>query len=441
MPRIAKTWTDVQIRKLDKDGEFSLGGVIGLYLRNRNGRKSFFYRYTSPLIGKRREITIGFYGKYGCSLEDARLKASEYSKLVKEGLDPISFRNEQQEMREKETVEKYRDTLTFSKLATLYTEQDMSFAQINDKNKDLIQSRLGLYILPKIAQKNANEITPDDIADILSSLWVNQHSLALKVQQILNHIFSWGKAKKYITGENPVNRSVLRHLLPKRPKVEARHHAMLAVSEVPLFMNKLQTHESISARCLEFAILTASRSGNARNALWEEINWANKQWEISAEEMKVSLNGEHIVPLSDQAISLLEKLKSTSLLSRYIFPSPIGNGVLSDASLKTVIQKMNTEDVLSGGKGFVDPKQKNHRGAPCIATPHGIARASFRTWAEDDELGNDKRFNPKIAELCLHHKVTDAYNGAYERNQAMKSRREMMQAWSDYCYSENPKKG
>ena len=70
-----------------------------------------------------------------------------------------------------------------------------------------------------------------------------------------------------------------------------------------------------------------------------------------------------------------------------------------------------------------------------MITAHGTARASFRTWAQDDKLGNNKRFDERIAELCLHHKITDAYNGAYERNEAIKSRTEMMQAWADYCYS------
>lgn len=71
-----------------------------------------------------------------------------------------------------------------------------------------------------------------------------------------------------------------------------------------------------------------------------------------------------------------------------------------------------------------------------MATPHGLARATFRTWAQNDELGNDKRFSDRVAELCLHHSVSDAYRGAYERNEAMKSRTEMMQAWADYCYGE-----
>ena len=152
--------------------------------------------------------------------------------------------------------------------------------------------------------------------------------------------------------------------------------------------------------------------------------------------MKVAMNGDHEVPLSEQAIQLLKSLGTQKLSTKYVFPSPIGLAPLSDMSLRSVIHEMHTESLLNRGKGYFDPNQVTRTGKPAIATPHGIARASFRTWAQDDELGNDRRFSDKIAELCLHHKVGDAYNGAYERNQAMKSRIEMMQVWGDYCLSE-----
>ena len=113
----------------------------------------------------------------------------------------------------------------------------------------------------------------------------------------------------------------------------------------------------------------------------------------------------------------------------------MGNGKLSDAALKVVIRALHMQALEKGESGFVDPKQKTKNELPAVATPHGLARATFRTWAQDDELGNDKRFSASIAELCLHHKIDDAYNGAYERNLALKSRAEMMQAWADYCNS------
>lgn len=211
---------------------------------------------------------------------------------------------------------------------------------------------------------------------------------------------------------------------------------MLPVCEVPRFMADLHCRPSMSAKCLEFAVLTVVRSSNARFAESEEIDFKRKLWVIPRAKMKVAMNGDHEVPLSQQALELLQSLCSQSLPTKYIFPSPVGLAPLSDMSLRAVIHEMHTESLLGGEQGYFDPNQVTRTGKPAIATSHGIARASFRTWAQDDELGNDRRFSDKVAELCLHHKIGDAYNGAYERNQAMKSRVEMMQAWGDYCASE-----
>ena len=91
-----------------------------------------------------------------------------------------------------------------------------------------------------------------------------------------------------------------------------------------------------------------------------------------------------------------------------------------------VIKRLSRRAESKGEKPFVDPNEVDVNGNPKIACPHGIARASFRTWALNDDLGNDKRFTQRTAELCLHHNVSDAYNGAYERNEALKSRAESL---------------
>lgn len=236
--------------------------------------------------------------------------------------------------------------------------------------------------------------------------------------------------------ESPTDYKVLQHLLPKSTIKITHNHPMLPVRQLPEFMADLRTRPSTSARCLEFAILTAVRSNNARSAEWSEFDFKNNLWIIPAEKMKKGdLNGKHIVPLSRQAKELLMAIKDdTEQLTRYVFASPVGHSILSDASLKTVIVRMHNERLAQGLSGYVDPNEKTNKGVPRIATPHGTARATFRTWAQDDELGNDKRFSAKVAELCLHHKIDDTYNGAYERNKAMKSRQEMMQAWADYCF-------
>ena len=115
-------------------------------------------------------------------------------------------------------------------------------------------------------------------------------------------------------------------------------------------MKALMQYEGIAARCLQFAILTATRSGNAREALWEEINWDKKQWIIPAEKMKASANGDHVVPLSEQAIELIHSMQ-TQGYSRYIFPSSIGNGKISDAALKVVVRALHMQALEKGERG------------------------------------------------------------------------------------------
>lgn len=430
MPKIVKQLSDLQVRSLKNDGVFAIGGVIGLCVRVQSQQKTFILRYSCN--GRRREISIGHYPV--TSLADARDKAADYRRLITNNIDPIDWKREQKELAEEERSKKFLSELTFRQLAEWFV--DAQSTDWKEKDKDLLLGRLGKHILPIIGTKEVNALTTNDIAEVLIPLWQEHHALTSKLRQIIRQVINWGKAKGFVTVENPVDTQVLKHLLPKYKKMKDSHHGMLPVRDVPRFMADLHKRPSISARCLEFSILTAVRSGNARFAKWEEIDFKRKVWIIPSEKMKVALNGDHEVPLSKQAINLLKSLQTQSLPTKYVFASPIGLAPLSDMSLRSVTLKMHTESLLSGGKGYFDPNQVTRTGRPAIATPHGIARASFRTWAQDDELGNHRLFSDKIAELCLHHKISDAYNGAYERNQAMKSRAEMMEAWGMYCASE-----
>lgn len=139
----------------------------------------------------------------------------------------------------------------------------------------------------------------------------------------------------------------------------------------------------------------------------------------------MSENGGLIVPLADEVLEYLRHLPRQEGQD-LIFPNPKGR-VMSDAMFSRVVRRLP-------GK-WIDTEQTRLREKEICATMHGIARATFRTWAQDDELGNDQRFGARTAELCLHHKANDAYNGAYERNKSFIRRREMMSAWAEYCFS------
>lgn len=430
MPKIAKTLTEKEIQRITDNGFHAVGGVSGLYLRVAEKNRYWVFRY--KINGKRKDFQFAKYPL--TSLKQARDKATDYRRLLENQVDPRE--HSKSILAETETNQqraKLRQT-TLKEIAEEYISyhHDAGKWEKHPEEERRLISRLKKYVYPIIGDRFFLTITSRDIADVLIPL--GQHvSTAEKVRHILSELFAWITAYGIAEKTNPVDPKALRQLLP-RHQSKQRNQPMLPVNEIPVLMADIHSRPSISARCLEFCILTAVRSGNAREALWSEIDWKKKQWVIPAEKMKVPTNGDHVIPLADQVISFLKTLPRFDGCP-YIFPSPIGNAPLSDGSLIRLLKDMSTERLLRCGKGYVDPKQLDNRGTPKRITAHGTARATFRTWAQDDELGNDRRFSAKTAELCLHHKMDDSYNGAYERNEAMKSRKEMMQAWADYCYS------
>lgn len=250
MPKVAKQLSDLQVRSLKADGVYAVGGVAGLSVRVQSQQKTFILRYSCN--GRRREISIGHYPVIG--LADARNKAAEYRRLIADNLDPLDWKREQKNKVEEERSKKFLEELTFGQLADRFVEALSPDWQ--EKDKDLLIGRLGNHILPKIGNARLNSLTPNDIAEVLTPHWKEHHALATKLRQVMRQVFTWGKAKGFVTIENPVDPQVLKHLLPKYKKTKDSHHAMLPVREIPCFMADLHRRPSMSAKCLEFAVLT-----------------------------------------------------------------------------------------------------------------------------------------------------------------------------------------
>lgn len=434
MPKTARVLTDREVKNLKKDGFYTVGGVTGLYLRIAQLNKYWVLRYKLS-DSKRRDFQFAKYSEM--SLKDARSKAQSYRDLINQNIDPLDWQhNKVNELLLEKEVAKIA-TKTFKVVAEEYIQYLINESGTEDRELKLFRGRLKNHIYPIIGNQLFEEVCHRHVAEVLSPLRNAHPAMCIKVRQDIGKIYKWAKAMGFTKLEAPTDHRILQHLLPKSTIRIQHNHPMLPVEQIPEFMADLHACPRVSARCLEFTILTAVRSNNARSAEWSEFDFKNNLWVIPAEKMKKGdLNGEHIVPLSTQAKALLMAIKAeTEQESRYVFPSPNSYSPLSDASLKKVIVDMHKDRLVQGVKGYIDPNEKDSEGHPRIATPHGTARASFRTWSQDDKLGNDKKFSARTAELCLHHKVDDAYNGAYERNKAMKSRQEMMQAWADYCYS------
>lgn len=182
--------------------------------------------------------------------------------------------------------------------------------------------------------------------------------------------------------------------------VKVAHHAALPWRGVGTFMESLRSQPGIAARALEFAILTAARSGEVRGATWAEIDLDARLWVVPGERMK--MGKEHRIPLSKPIISLLKKLPREGNL---VFPGAKENSALSDMSLGAVLRRMKRNDI----------------------TVHGF-RSTFRDWCAESS-----NFPREVCEHALAHSQSDKVEAAYRRGDLLEKRIQLMKAWADYC--------
>lgn len=195
------------------------------------------------------------------------------------------------------------------------------------------------YIYPTLGDLTISSITKVDIAEVLKPIWIEKNETAKRIRGRLENIFDYAKAMGYFEGGSPAAwkgnlESILGNL-----KQESRAHPSLPYERVAEFIQHLRQKKGISPKALEFAILTACRSGEIFGAKWQEIDFKNKVWIIPKERMKAEK--EHRVPLSKQAIILLESVREYTQPQDFIFPAPCSGEMLSDMPLTTLIKRMH----------------------------------------------------------------------------------------------------
>lgn len=395
MTRAIHKLTARQVETTKKSGRY--GDGAGLYLRvTGTGHKRWVFRYTPAKGASPREMGLGSAAKGAVSLAEARELAHEARNGLRQGEDPISVK---------------RSTHTggiprFGVFADEFVEDQTT----NFRNaKHIAQWRMTLtvYAAP-IRDKQVDEITTDDILNILKPLWQTKNETANRLRGRIERVLSAAKARGLRSGENPAAwRGHMELLLPKRSKLQRGHHAAMEYKDVPAFMVALHKRESMAALALEFLILAACRSGEVRHAEWSELNIDNRVWAIPAEKMKAGR--QHRVPLTDRMVAIIDTVKPFSHNSRYVFPSRSGYTPLSDAALSAVLKRMKVTGV----------------------TVHGF-RSSFRDWA-----GDATDYPREVAETALAHVVGDATERAYRRKDAFEKRVEMLRDWNKYLNTPN----
>ncbi len=395
-----------------KDGDYADGG--GLLLRIVNGNGSWCFRYTSP-AGKRRELGLGKLARNdlaaaGKSLTGARDAAEEARRLLRSAIDPIDHRNAQREQARKalqiQADESNMAKATLARVARKYHETAIASKKSAKHGRQWLAS-LENHVPAGIWHKPIAEVTDIELFDFLLPLFDKVPETASRIRQRLDAIFDDAVFRKLCTA-NPAQ--AIRRRLGKAVGDRQRgNHAALPYAEAPAFMVRLRERQGVSARALEFAMLTAARTGEVVGATWSEFNLDAGTWVIPGSRMKGK--EQHVVYLPPRAIEIVKTMQE--LQQPYVFPSPDLDGKpLSNMAQLALLRRLDADKVT---------------------TVHGLCRATFSTWANETGAGRSD-----VVEACLAHKEADRVKAAYNRAQFNEERAALLRAWADYLDGREP---
>lgn len=388
MPKIAKPLGALAIKNLKGEGLHAVGTVSGLHLSiSVSGARSWILR---TKVGTRRsDIGLGAYP--AVSLARAHEKAQATKESIKQGIDPVADRT-----RSRSTIE-----WTFERCAVEYIKLHRPSWK-GAKHASQWENTLATYANPHIGAKHVRDIGVGDVLSVIEPHWLTKNETMVRVRNRIELVLSWAAVRGYRSKENPAAwRGNLDATLPKPSKINQRKaHKALPFAQAHDFMEQLRKTQGMSAKCLQWLILTATRSNEAREATWAEIDLQSAAWTIPAARMKAGR--EHRVPLSAAALTLLQtmhKLEGADL----IFPGRDTDKPLSDMSMTLVIRRMKVD-----------------------AVPHGF-RSTFIDWAAERTS-----YPPELREMALAHTLGDKTQAAYQRGDLFERRRALMADWSAY---------
>ena len=404
MARQQRRLSALQVTKLTKPGMYGDGGGLTLQI-TPTGVKSWLFRYM--VAGK--PYGMGLGPTHTVSLAEARQKALDARKLLIEGINPLTAKKQSQIAAALASAR----MMTFDQCAEAYILAHKASWK-NAKHAGQWTNTLNTYASPVLGHLPVAEIDTGLVVKCLSPIWESKTETASRLRGRIESVLGWATTSGYRTGENPARwKGHLENLLATISKSSrTKNHPSLPWQRIGGFMSALRAREGVSARAVEFVILTACRSGEVRGARWAEFDTAGKVWTIPAERMKAKR--EHQVPLSDAALALLESIPKDSD-DDVVFAGTKGQP-LSDMSLTAVIRRMNGDE---------KPAWTDTNGDG--VTVHGF-RSSFRMWAA--ETTNYPR---EVAEHALAHQLPDAVERAYQRGSQFAKRAALMAEWAVYC--------
>jgi integrase len=370
-------------------GRYGDGG--GLWLQvTPTGTKSWLLRYM--LNGRARAMGLGPLDLI--SLAEARERTREARRKLLDGTDPIEARAAGRAQRRLDEAR----ALSFQDCADRYIESHESGWRGTESAKQW-RASLATYAYPIIGALPVAAIDTALVLRVIEPIWTLKRATAGRVRGRIERILDWAQVRGYRTGENPARwRGHLASILPAKVRAVA-HLAAMPYAELPGFMAELHNHVGVSARVLEFLILTAARTAEATKTTWDEIDLENKLWTIPANRMKAGTL--HRVPLSDRVIQLLHSLPTED----------------------------NNDHVFIGARGEHISKKvmlRLMRQLRPAYTPHGF-RSSFRDWAAEQT-----NFPNHVVEQALAHTLGNKVEAAYRRGDLFDKRKLLMDEWNTF---------
>ena len=369
------------VRSTSKAGFYGDGN--GLYLKiDKSGAKRWIQRIT--ITGKRCDLGLGSVTVV--SLKEARDAALENRRIVNKDGDPLADKR-------KDSV-----ILTFEEAAREVYRINLPTWSSGKQTQQWINS-MTAYVFDIIGRKKVSQIDSSDLLKVLTPIWTEKHETARRVKQRIGVVLEWAIAQGW-REDNPADS--IKSALPKVKKV-VKHHKSLPYQDVSNAIKMIKnSNASLPTKlALEMLILTATRSGEIRNAKWDEINLDKALWTVPIERMKAKK--EHRVPLSPRCLEILNEADKLKSESDFIFSNLNTGKPLSDATLSKLVRELKIK---------------------CV--PHGF-RSSFRMWTvEETEFPNE------ICEFALAHVVGNEAERAYQRSDLLERRREMMNMWAKY---------
>lgn len=396
--------TALQVTKLSKPGLYGDGGGLTLQI-TKTGAKSWLFRF----MREGKPYGMGLGATHTISLMEARQKALDARKLLADGINPLTAKKQSRIAAALENAK----MMTFDQCAEAYIAAHRASWK-NAKHVDQWTNTLATYASPVFGQLPVAAIDTGLVVKCLAPIWENKTETASRLRGRIESVLGWATTSGYRTGENPARwKGHLDNLLATISKSSrTKHHPSLPWQNIGRFMIALRAREGSAAKAVEFAVLTACRSGEVRGAQWSEFDLDERIWTIPAARMKA--RREHQVPLSDAALKLLELIQKDSDL---VFAGR-KKQVLSDMSLTAVIRRMNDEVkptwVAATGEGI---------------TVHGF-RSTFRMWVAETTA-----YPREVAEHALAHQLPDLVERAYQRGTQFAKRVALMAEWGAYCTS------